>query len=76
LHTTLDFYQRTESYLEKAKVLRARFETDPDKLKPEDLDFLFRTLDKAPRVMAKDTDYGLAKGSSPLLAIDTRFTMK
>ena len=59
LHTTLDFYQRTESYLEKAKVLRARFETDPDKLKPEDLDFLFRTLDKAPRVMAKDTDYGL-----------------
>jgi phthalate 4,5-dioxygenase oxygenase subunit len=59
LHTTLDFYRRTESYLEKAKVLRARFETDPDKLKPEDLDFLFRTLDKAPRVMAKDTDYGL-----------------
>jgi len=59
LHTTLDFYRRTESYREKAKALRERFEKTPETLKPEDLDFLFRTVDKAPRVMAKNTDYGL-----------------
>jgi hypothetical protein len=45
--------------MEKAKTLRKRFEKDPDSLKPEELDFLFRTFDKAPRVMAKETDYGL-----------------
>jgi phenylpropionate dioxygenase-like ring-hydroxylating dioxygenase large terminal subunit len=59
LHTTLDFYRRTESYQEKAKTLHARFEKDPASLKPEDLDLLFRTVDKAPRVMVKQTDYGL-----------------
>jgi phthalate 4,5-dioxygenase len=59
LHTTLDFYRRSESYQETAKALSARFEKDPESLKPEDLDFLFRTVDKAPRVMAKNTDYGL-----------------
>ena len=59
LHTTLDFYKRTGEYLEKAKALLDRFKKDPDSLKPPELDFLFRTLDKAPRVMAKETDYGL-----------------
>ncbi|HWP59842.1 MAG TPA: Rieske 2Fe-2S domain-containing protein [Candidatus Acidoferrales bacterium] len=59
LHTTLDFHRRTEAYLERAKALRERFEKEPRSLNPEELDFLFRTLDKAPRVMAQDTAYGL-----------------
>jgi phthalate 4,5-dioxygenase len=59
LHTTLDFHRRTDSYREKARTLREKFEKDPDSLKADDLDFLFRTVDLAPRVMAKAMDYGL-----------------
>lgn len=59
LHTTLDFYRRSEEYLQRAKGLLERFRKEPDSLKPAELDFLFRTLDKAPRVSAKETDYGL-----------------
>ena len=59
LHTTLDFHRRTDAYREKAKVLTEKFELDPDSVKADDLDFLFRTVDLAPRVMAKGMDYGL-----------------
>jgi phenylpropionate dioxygenase-like ring-hydroxylating dioxygenase large terminal subunit len=59
LHTTLDFHRRTQSYQEKAKALRERFEKDPDSLGSDQLDFLFRTADNAPRVVAKEMDYGL-----------------
>jgi phenylpropionate dioxygenase-like ring-hydroxylating dioxygenase large terminal subunit len=59
LHTTLDFYRRSEDYLQKAQALLEKFRENPDGLAPEQLDFLFRTLDKAPRLTAKRTGYGL-----------------
>jgi hypothetical protein len=59
LHTTLDFYRRSADYQQKANSLLEKFKADPDSLAPEQLDFLFRMLDKAPRLTAKRTDYGL-----------------
>jgi len=59
LHTTLDFYRRSADYQQKANSLLENFKADPDSLAPEQLDFLFRTFDKAPRLTAKRTDYGL-----------------
>ena len=59
LHTTLDFYRRSDDYLKRAEALLEKFRADPDSLSPEQLDSLFRTLDKAPRLTAKRTDYGL-----------------
>src|SRR5581483_1478846 len=63
LHTTLDFYHRTESYLASLKPLLDRFKQDPDSLDPDELDQIFRTADKAPRITATRTDYGLAVGA-------------
>jgi phthalate 4,5-dioxygenase oxygenase subunit len=63
LHTTLDFYNRTERYLESLRPLLERFRKDPNSLDPDELDQIFRTADKAPRVRATRTPYGLAVGA-------------
>ncbi len=63
LHTTLEFYNRTETYLAGLRPLLDRFRKDPNSLDPEELDAIFRTADKAPRVRASRTDYGLAVGA-------------
>ena len=63
LHTTLEFYNRSEAYLATQRPLLERFKQDPNSLDPEELDAIFRTADKAPRVRATRTDYGLAVGA-------------
>jgi phenylpropionate dioxygenase-like ring-hydroxylating dioxygenase large terminal subunit len=63
LHTTLEFYNRSEAYLAAQRPLLERFKKDPNSLDPEELDAIFRTADKAPRVRATRTDYGLAVGA-------------
>lgn len=59
LHTTLEFYRRSEAYQERVRPLLERYLKDHESLNPNELDLLFRTQDKAPRVMAKRTEYGL-----------------
>jgi phthalate 4,5-dioxygenase len=63
LHTTLEFYNRSDAYLDSLGPLRERFDMDPNSLNANELDALFRTADKAPRVMAQRTTYGLAIGA-------------
>ena len=60
LHTTLDFHKLTDTYRAQTKPLMDKFQKDPESLSPRELDLLFRTVDKAPRVMAHRTKYGLA----------------
>jgi phenylpropionate dioxygenase-like ring-hydroxylating dioxygenase large terminal subunit len=60
LHTTLDFYRLTETYREQTKPLMEKFQKNPDNLSPRELDLLFRTVDKAPRIITHRTRYGLA----------------
>jgi phthalate 4,5-dioxygenase len=63
LHTTLEFHKRSEAYLREIEPLLERWRKDHDSLDPEELDMVFRTVDKAPRVQATRTDYGLAVGA-------------
>lgn len=46
LHTTLDFYRRTDDYLQKSA-------------NSDDIDYRYRTADKAPRFRTEKTDYGI-----------------
>ncbi|HEX9663542.1 MAG TPA: Rieske 2Fe-2S domain-containing protein [Candidatus Binatia bacterium] len=63
LHGRLDAFRNTANYLKATAPLRKRFTDAPDSLSPRELDILFRMADKAPRVMAKRTRYGLAIGA-------------
>ena len=63
LHGRLDAFRNTANYIKATETLRQRFADDPDSLSPRELDILFRMADKAPRVMAKRTPYGLAVGA-------------
>jgi phthalate 4,5-dioxygenase oxygenase subunit len=63
LHGRLDAYRNTPNYLKATETLRNRFHENPDSLSPRELDILFRMTDKAPRVMAQKTRYGLAIGA-------------
>ncbi len=63
LHTTLEFYKRGPAYLAAIEPLLERFRKDPNSLDSNQLDMIFRTADKAPRIMAMRTGYGLAIGA-------------
>jgi len=63
LHGYLDAYKHSDTYMKATESLRKRFIDDPDSLTPPELDTLFRMTDKAPRVMAQRTNYGLAIGA-------------
>ena len=63
LHGRLDAYRHTANYLKATEPLRKRFGENPHSLSPRELDILFRMTDKAPRVMAKRTNYGLTIGA-------------
>jgi len=63
LHGRLDAYRHTANYVKATEPLRKRFSENPNSLSPRELDILFRMTDKAPRVMAKRTNYGLTIGA-------------
>jgi phthalate 4,5-dioxygenase len=63
LHGRLDAFRNTANYQKATASLRQKFNNAPDSLSPRELDILFRMADKAPRVMAKRTPYGLAIGA-------------
>ena len=63
LHGRLDAYRHTANYMKATEPLRKKFRENPDGLSPRELDILFRMTDKAPRVMAKRTHYGLTIGA-------------
>ncbi len=60
LHGKLDAYRNTDNFIKGTESLRRKFKENPDSLSPRELDILFRMTDKAPRIVAKRTPYGLA----------------
>jgi phenylpropionate dioxygenase-like ring-hydroxylating dioxygenase large terminal subunit len=73
LHGRLDAFRNTANYQKATESLRQKFNQAPDSLSPRELDILFRMADKAPRVMAKRTPYGLAIGARGTISEQTYY---